>query len=372
MIVFTACNTARVFAYLPQIMKISRDTQGAAAISYTTWTLFGASNQLLAALTLLSITVWLSNAKQRFGFTLFPMAFVLVMTLWSLGKLTLVNFSKANFEPFAYVATTANANYEDEAVFFTDDDRITNSFRRRFDDRWVNTSVFRNYANINGPVTRSYPLYAIDPSMSFSADYDDFTARWISRMDLEKVGVDAIVFRVMENRAADAVIRAVGRGVPVRLISEPQEYRNPKRLKDARDIDRMYMAGAQIRMRQHAGLTHEGLILLRGLGELGWIAPSLATHALTVGAAGGLIIGMMTRTARGHTGRPLRADRFETLCYAFVLLAAVVRVALPLVAPDLTLAAILGSAALWSAGFGLYAIRYAPLLTRPRADGQPG
>jgi len=56
------------------------------------WTLFGASNQLLAALTLLSITVWLSNARQRFGFTLFPMAFVLVMTLWALGKLTLVNF----------------------------------------------------------------------------------------------------------------------------------------------------------------------------------------------------------------------------------------------------------------------------------------
>jgi carbon starvation protein CstA len=47
---------------------------------------------LLAALTLLSITVWLSNARQRFGFTLFPMTFVLVMTLWSLGKLTLVNF----------------------------------------------------------------------------------------------------------------------------------------------------------------------------------------------------------------------------------------------------------------------------------------
>ena len=44
---------------------------------------------------MLSITVWLSNARQRFGFTLFPMAFVLVMTLWSLGKLTLVNFSKS-------------------------------------------------------------------------------------------------------------------------------------------------------------------------------------------------------------------------------------------------------------------------------------
>ena len=59
------------------------------------WTLFGASNQLLAALTLLSITVWLSNARQRFAFTLFPMVFVLVMTLWALGKLTLANFRAA-------------------------------------------------------------------------------------------------------------------------------------------------------------------------------------------------------------------------------------------------------------------------------------
>lgn len=190
----------------------------------------------------------------------------------------IVNFSKANFEPFAYLATAA-ANYEDEAVFFTDDDRITNSFRRRFDDRWVDASVFRNYANINNPLTRRYPLYAIDPSMSFSADYDDFTARWISHMDLESVGVDAIVFRVTEDRAADAVIRAVGRGVPVRLISEPQEYRNTKRLLDAKEIDRMHMAGAQIKMRQHQGLTHEGLILLRGRGETvfgsgNWTVPS--------------------------------------------------------------------------------------------------
>jgi uncharacterized protein involved in response to NO len=113
-------------------------------------------------------------------------------------------------------------------------------------------------------------------------------------------------------------------------------------------------------------------LLLRSLGELGLVAPSLAVHALTVGAAGGLIIGMMTRTARGHSGRPLRADGFETACYALVLFAAVVRVALPLLAPALTLPAILGSATLWSAGFGLYAIRYWPVLTRPRVDGRPG
>jgi carbon starvation protein len=56
------------------------------------WTLFGASNQLLAALTLLSVTVWLYQTRQRFGFTLFPMIFVLIMTLWSLATIAFGNF----------------------------------------------------------------------------------------------------------------------------------------------------------------------------------------------------------------------------------------------------------------------------------------
>lgn len=113
-------------------------------------------------------------------------------------------------------------------------------------------------------------------------------------------------------------------------------------------------------------------LLLRALGELGVVAPSLATHALTVGAVGGLVIGMMTRTARGHTGRPLKADGFETACYVAVGLAAAVRVGVPLVQPGWTVAAVLASAALWSAGFGLYAVRYWPVLSRPRVDGRPG
>lgn len=59
------------------------------------WTLFGASNQLLAALTLLSITMWLYQARRRIAFTLFPMIFVLTITLWSLVKLTLSNLRAA-------------------------------------------------------------------------------------------------------------------------------------------------------------------------------------------------------------------------------------------------------------------------------------
>ena len=113
-------------------------------------------------------------------------------------------------------------------------------------------------------------------------------------------------------------------------------------------------------------------LALRSAAELGWIGSSPATHALTAGAAGALIIGMMTRTSRGHTARRLRADRFDVACYLAVLLAAVVRVAVPIALPALTLQAILVSAALWCAGFGLFAIRYAPTLVRPRMDGKPG
>ncbi|PZP27347.1 MAG: NnrS family protein [Roseateles depolymerans] len=111
---------------------------------------------------------------------------------------------------------------------------------------------------------------------------------------------------------------------------------------------------------------------LRALAEAGWLMPSLATHALTVGAVGGLVIGMMTRTARGHTGRPLKADRWEVACYGLIAAAAGVRVLLPLFAPGQIVHAALASALLWSAGFGLYAVRYWPVLSRPRLDGRPG
>lgn len=59
------------------------------------WTLFGASNQLLAALTLLSITVWLYQARKRIAFTLLPMLFVLSITLWALSLMVIGNFRAA-------------------------------------------------------------------------------------------------------------------------------------------------------------------------------------------------------------------------------------------------------------------------------------
>lgn len=113
-------------------------------------------------------------------------------------------------------------------------------------------------------------------------------------------------------------------------------------------------------------------LALRALGLAEIVPPSIATHALTIGAIGGLTLGMMTRTARGHTGRPLLADRWEVTAYALVIVAAIVRVFGPLVTPAGYLWTVELSALAWSAAFGLYAVRYWPVLTRPRLDGRPG
>lgn len=66
----------------------------AAPGSYQTfWALFGASNQLLAGLTLTVLTVWLARAKgvRSAWFTLAPAVFLLTITLWALLSLLFSN-----------------------------------------------------------------------------------------------------------------------------------------------------------------------------------------------------------------------------------------------------------------------------------------
>ena len=113
-------------------------------------------------------------------------------------------------------------------------------------------------------------------------------------------------------------------------------------------------------------------LLLRSLFALELLAGTYATHALTIGAIGGLTLGMMTRTARGHTGRILVADGFELTMFLLIQAAALVRVFGGLALPGFYMASVQLSALLWAAAMGLYAVRYWPVLTRARVDGKPG
>jgi uncharacterized protein involved in response to NO len=113
-------------------------------------------------------------------------------------------------------------------------------------------------------------------------------------------------------------------------------------------------------------------LLLRGLADFDLVPAGLATHALTVGVIGGLTLGMMTRTARGHTARPLHVGPWEAAAYVLVHAAAVVRVLVPLLLPESYVALVVVSAVLWSAAFAIFTAVYIPILSRPRLDGQPG
>jgi len=92
---------------LPAFIFIATAERGA-YLKY--WTLFGTSNQLLAALTLLAITRWLMRTGRNYWITLVPMLFILTVTLWAL-TLQFANFSRTvmNQGFVAAGSTTINA-----------------------------------------------------------------------------------------------------------------------------------------------------------------------------------------------------------------------------------------------------------------------
>lgn len=99
---------------------------------------------------------------------------------------------------------------------------------------------------------------------------------------------------------------------------------------------------------------------------------SLASHLLSAGCMGTMILGMIARVSLGHSGRALHVGRRITLAFALVILSASVRVLLPLYWPTLTLTGWNLSGWSWVAAYGLFVWVYTPILTRPRADGRPG
>ncbi len=111
---------------------------------------------------------------------------------------------------------------------------------------------------------------------------------------------------------------------------------------------------------------------LMALSAYDVVAYSLALHAFTVGGIGVITLGMMARVALGHTGRALKASNAIAVGFVLINLAALFRVVLPAVLPDWYGTLVLVSSYAWLAAFSLFVLIYSPILTSPRADGQPG
>jgi uncharacterized protein involved in response to NO len=114
-------------------------------------------------------------------------------------------------------------------------------------------------------------------------------------------------------------------------------------------------------------------LMLRGAAAFTSSVPAaVATHALTVGAVGGLTLGMMSRVALGHTGRPLASSPAVTLSFGLMTAAAMVRVLGPLLDAAAYRTWLFASGILWSFAFALFVLVHAPVLAAARADGKPG
>lgn len=114
----------------------------------------------------------------------------------------------------------------------------------------------------------------------------------------------------------------------------------------------------------HAGLG-VGILIAACVAAGVKLPPALPMHTIAMAGFSVLIIGMTTRTALGHLGRPLAADRSMVASYLLVLSAAVLRLAAVDPGPFSQLLLQLAAAA-WIAAFALYLWRFAPLLIRPR------
>ena len=96
-----------------------------------------------------------------------------------------------------------------------------------------------------------------------------------------------------------------------------------------------------------------------------WVTPSSALHAMTMGGIGFVVLGVITRVALGHTGRPLKAARLTVLAYWVLALSVVIRISAPWTGAH-NFATIELAAALWALAFGLFLWVYWPILTKPR------
>jgi hypothetical protein len=175
-----------------------------------------------------------------------------------------VEFSGANFSPYYLVPVTPYRNYTDDPLYFTADLALLHSFQRVFDDLWVDTVTFGNWANVT-TLARAYPLYTVAPSLNF-VPFQNFATRAKPYYDAETQRIDVINYKITEPSHVDGIIRARRRSIPVRLLVEPTLYRSAQNVWQAYNIDRMYAAGVQVRERAHEGFLHQKTTLLYSQG----------------------------------------------------------------------------------------------------------
>jgi hypothetical protein len=95
LLLFTAFSGLRMFSYLPQIRRVARDTNGASAISYSTWALWTGANIATALYALAN----LGDVYLAFVSAVYAGCCVTVIVLTMLKRRATVSVSVAPMQP---------------------------------------------------------------------------------------------------------------------------------------------------------------------------------------------------------------------------------------------------------------------------------
>lgn len=109
-----------------------------------------------------------------------------------------------------------------------------------------------------------------------------------------------------------------------------------------------------------------GLALWALAALTGLVTDVSAIHAFGTGAAGTMILAVMSRAALGHTGRPIVAAPMTSAAYVLVSVAALLRAFGPVLVPQQYNTVMLGAGVCWLLAFALFVAVYLPILVTPR------
>ena len=205
----------------------------------------------------------------------------------------IVTFGSANYTPFE-LAPHSTTNYKDESVLFTDDPELVGAFKMKFDQFWNDTTAEPNslvksppyFMNWEQACAREsacsdyrtlYPNPApmiintarLEPDAALPADMvwgqgPPMNSRLIQEINKETTAIGFVIYRLTVNSITDALLAKHKNGVPIRIIIEPNEYRNkkwPEFWLTHAYIDKLWAAGVQVKKRAHTGLTHMKMLV---------------------------------------------------------------------------------------------------------------
>ena len=177
-------------------------------------------------------------------------------------------------------------DYVDEAIYFTDDPAIVQSFMTKFDDCWIDTVELHRTWPTSRTLTRNYPTYPISSGYELSRRTRITRIASFGSVKAGVDAVDAVMFRITVGKDSRRADQASPGEEYLSVSSRTRASTATRRTSgNAYNLDRMYMAGVEVKWKDHASGQdmHQKSLILHGrsmaiFGSSNWTSSSSDTQ----------------------------------------------------------------------------------------------